>query len=239
MMYGSNSEKLGSHIHVKYFASRKPNSHFPDEKASYLLEIWAQSLCYLKDELASSCHLSLVTSLQWSHKHLIEALSMHTRWLLQQLTSHDKQGIFGHSFCFKMTRPHDYTMFSSLPGASCNLFCKYWVLKQSALVLEMQLLHANIFIVINNRHALISAPAAASDIDLKQAEGIANEVSWITQGTSFVLEPVLLYMHEINSPSKPWYRSFKRKGRTMNVVAGEIGRWASTNFQKTDVLHRQ
>lgn len=139
------------------------------------------------------------------------------------LTSRDKHRnwwISGYSFFFFFFLLYNYGPWLSpmtilcfqlsrfLSWALCNLFCKYWVLKRSALVLEMQLLHANIFIVINNRHALISAPAAASDIDLNQAEGIANEVSWITLRTRFVLKPVLLYMHEINSLSKPRYHSF-------------------------------
>jgi len=121
---------------------------------------------------------------------------MPTRWLVQQHTSPhtistEQDEFLGHKstiFASKLstvTQPHGYSMFSTrfLSGTPCNLLSKYWVLKQSTLVLEMQLLHANI-IVINNSDALISAPAAESDIDQNRAEEIANEVSWMLWGSA-------------------------------------------------------
>lgn len=117
---------------------------------------------------------------------------MPTRWLVQQHTSPhtistEQDKFLGHKstiFASKLstvTQPHGYSGFSTrfLSGTPCNLLCKYWILKRSTLVLEMQLLHANIFIVINNSDALISALAAVSDIDRNRTEEIANEVSWI------------------------------------------------------------
>lgn len=78
-----------------------------------------------------------------------------------------------------VTQPQSVFSTRFLSGTPCNLLCKYWLLKRSTLILEIQLLHANIFMVINNSNALISAPAEASDIDRNRAEEIANEVSWM------------------------------------------------------------